>query len=209
MLTAPIFRPSDREIEALIHANPFALVISSACGRLTATPLPLLLDKETNGGWVLIGHFGRTNPQIAQLQETPRALIIFQGAHGYISPSWMRDRTQAPTWNYMMVQFQANIRFDFGVDHAVTAVDRLSSAMEAGRAKAWSPEEMGPRHSRLAHRVVAFRAMVAETDAKFKLGQNERLDVLEDILQALDPVTQSDLRSAMVHANRDRQGTGR
>jgi len=87
MLTAPIFRPSNGEIEALIHANPFAFVISSARGRLNATPLPLLLDKEPDGGWALIGHFGRTNPQIAQLQDTPRALIIFQGAHGYISPS--------------------------------------------------------------------------------------------------------------------------
>lgn len=206
MLTAPIFQPSDHEIEALVHSNPFALVISGASGRLNATPLPLLLDIEPNGGWVLIGHFARTNPQIAQLQDTPRALIVFQGAHGYISPSWMRDRTQAPTWNFMIVQFQVDIRFEFGLDHAVGAVDRLSSVMEAGRAKTWSPQEMGPRHSRLAQGVVAFRATVLDTNAKFKLGQNERFDVLEDILEGLDPVTQSDLRSAMVQANRERRG---
>ena len=109
----------------------------------------------------------------------------------------------------MIVQFQADIRFELGLDHAITAVDRLSSVMEAGRAKAWSPEEKGPRHSRLARGVVAFRATVVETDAKFKLGQNERLDVLEDILQGLDPVTQSDLRTAMVHANLERRGGGR
>ena len=109
----------------------------------------------------------------------------------------------------MMVQFQTDISFEFGLDHSIAAVDRLSSVMEEGRAKAWSPKEMGPRHSHLAQGVVAFRATVVETDAKFKLGQNERLDVLEDILQGLDPVTSSDLRRAMVHANRDRRGTGR
>jgi hypothetical protein len=70
--------------------------------------------------------------------------------------------------------------------------------------------ECGTRSaSRLAQGVVAFRATVVEPDAKFRLGQNERLDVPEDILQRPDPVTQSDLRTAMVHANLERRGGGR
>ena len=205
MLTAKIFQPEDTDIEKLIRSHPFALVICGAADSFQATPLPLLVEYATSGEWVLIGHFARANPQVAQLQKDPRALIVFQGPHGYISPSWMRDRTQAPTWNLMMVQCHVEINFEPGLAHAIEAVDLLSAVMESGRPDAWSPDEMGERHSRLAQGVIAFRATVTEINAKFKLGQNERIDVLEDILKGLDHTGQRSLQAAMSHANRERR----
>lgn len=205
MLTAPIFRPNDNDMTELVRANPFALVISGAADRLQATPLPLLLEHASNGQWILIGHFGRANPQVAQLEKDPQALIIFQGPHGYISPSWMRDRTQAPTWNFMMVQFHVEIRFVHTLDFAIETVNRLSTFMESSRPHAWSPTEMRERHARLAQGIVAFSAAVIQTNAKFKLGQNERIDVLDDILKGLDQTGQHHLHAAMSHANRNRR----
>jgi transcriptional regulator len=132
-------------------------------------------------------------------------LIVFQGAHGYVSPSWLRDRTQAPTWNFSTVHYLADIVFDPGLDAAVAAVDQLSAAMEGADPNAWSPGEMGARHAALARGVIAFRARVVQTNAKFKLGQNERDDVLDDILDGLQRSAQAELRRDMVMANRKRR----
>jgi transcriptional regulator len=207
MLTAPIYRPSAADIEGLVEAWPFALLISNADGQPIATPLPLLLEKAPAGALSLLGHFGRANPQIAALQAAPRALVVFQGPHGYISPSWLRDRTQAPTWNFMIAQMDVVVRFDDAPGAAIEAVDRLSAAMEAGRPRAWSPIEMGERHERLAGGVIAFRADVVGIDAKFKLGQNERGDVFADILRGLDETGQPLLRAAMAAASLPRSAS--
>jgi transcriptional regulator len=208
MLTSPLYRPSDAEIEALVRDNPFASMCSQGVGQLDATPLPLLLDRDAAGGWSLLGHFGRSNPQVGALRASPRALVVFQGPHGYISPSWLRDRTQAPTWNFAMVQFQVDVEFDASPGAAIEAVNRLAAVLEAGRPRAWSPEEVGERHARLAQGVVAFRAQVMEVAAKFKLGQNESGDVLADILQGLQDTGQSTLREAMMSAASSRTATG-
>lgn len=61
---------------------------------------------------------------------------------------------------------------------------------------------MGARYERLAAAVVAFRARVTATQAKFKLGQNERPDVYDDILKGLAMTGQHDLINAMDRAKR-------
>ena len=74
-----------------------------------------------------------------------------------------------------------------GDEQVVTRhLQALARVHEAGRAHAWSPLEMGPRFSQLAQHVVAFRAEVLALDERYKLGQDERDDVLADILAGLD-----------------------
>src|SRR3989454_12436337 len=76
-----------------------------------ATLLPMLPVEVDGRLERLMGHFARSNPQVQLLQAQPRALILFLGVHGYISPSWTADRTQAPTWNYASAQFDTDIEF--------------------------------------------------------------------------------------------------
>lgn len=180
----------DADIERLIAQAPLAWVASFEGGEPMATPLPLMaLPRSPGGERVLLGHFARSNPQVERLRCAPLALVLFLGPNAYVSPSWMADRTQAPTWNYACLQMRARIVFDDRPEAALEAVSLLSAAMEEGRANAWSPTEMGPRLERLARGVVAFRATVLSTQAKFKLGQDERDDVFADILKGL---TQND-----------------
>ncbi|KQZ57457.1 MULTISPECIES: FMN-binding negative transcriptional regulator [unclassified Lysobacter] len=198
MNTHPIFKPdSPADIDRMIAAHPFALVISSADGAPLATPLPLLLERDANGGMSLLGHMPRAHPHTDLLRRQPRALAVFQGAHGYISPSWLTDRTQAPTWNYETVQLDIDVEFDDSAEATRTALVRLVDHMERGRPNAWSVADMGARYDKLAPAVVAFRARVVDAYAKFKLGQNERPDDRTEILAGLEGSGQQALVDAM------------
>jgi transcriptional regulator len=198
-----LFEPEAGAIDRLVAAHPFAQLISIDGERPVCTPLPLVLERTPDDAW-LIGHFARANPQVELLRQRPRALAVFMGAHGYVSPSWMHDRTQAPTWNYETVHFDIEVAFDDGESAPHAALERLVAHMERGRPHAWASRDMGPRYAQLAKAVIAFRARIVATQAKFKLGQNERADVYADILDGLARTGQPALRAAMERANATR-----
>jgi predicted FMN-binding regulatory protein PaiB len=204
MKLSKMFHPSDEEVTHLVANHPFGLLISNSVQGISATPLPLLLERNVDGTSTIIGHFALANPQVAQLLTNPDALIVFQGPHGYISPSWFDDRTQAPTWNFATVHFTVQIEFLNTQSDASEAVEKLSARMESGRPDAWSPAEMGDRYLRLLPAIIAFRAHVLSISAKFKLGQNERQLELEQSLAGLERNNQHALAMSMRAANLER-----
>lgn len=181
----------------LVRRHPFAWLVSASDG-FSATPLPLRPGLDASGRLVaLIGHFGRNNPQIARLRAAPRALALFMGEHGYISPSWMDDRTQAPSWNYACAAFDCEVTFTETPEETAALLSDLVGAMEAGRSKAWAMGEMGQRYAGLSRGVVGFRADIRSHRAVFKLGQDERDDVFADILSGLRGEGQTPLADLM------------
>jgi transcriptional regulator len=193
MRTSRLFAATDEQVDRLISLHPLALFVSVGEDGLSATPLPLLLQ-----------HFAGSNPQIEELERSPEALAIFNGPHGYISPSWFTDRTQAPTWNYATVHMRVHVTIDRSIEAARHSVDYLTEKMEEGRCNAWSTADMGPRYERLIPGVVAFTAEVRETQVKFKLGQNERVAVLLESLIGLDKEASLTLADMMRTANETR-----
>lgn len=181
----------------LVRRHPFAWVVSAGDG-FSATPLPLRPGLDADGRLVaLVGHFGRNNPQIARLRAAPRALMLFMGEHGYVSPSWMDDRTQAPSWNYACAAFDCEISFTETPAETEALLSDLIETMEAGRPKAWTMAEMGQRYAGLSRGVVGFRADIRGSRAVFKLGQDERDDVFADILSGLRREEQTPLADLM------------
>lgn len=176
---------SPEDVAQLVLENPLAWVVSGAAPP-RSTLLPLRPRFGDDGRIThLIGHFARGNPQVRELQRQPEASILFLGPHGYISPSWFDDRTQAPTWNYASAEFKAEIDFVDDPESLEAVLRDLVGAMEAGRPSAWTMEEMGARYRELAPRIIAFRAAVTHERATFKLGQDERSDVYSDIRRGL------------------------
>lgn len=185
-MSPPFSTWTDKDVSDLIAAHPLAWLVSHGPLGFQATPLPLLADLDVEGRLVsLTGHMARSNPQIEALKHDARALALFMGPHGYISPSWMSDRTQAPTWNYAVLRIEVRVRL--GAVTVDEALNRLSSAMESHRPEGWSPEEMGERLNRLSRGVMTFRADVDRLNGRFKLGQDERDDVYADSLAGLGP----------------------
>jgi len=203
----PKFVPSSEgEVMRLVIENPLAWVVSFAERDYCATPLPLrpVLDagQRITG---LQGHFARSNRHVELLRRDPRAVLLFMGPHGYVSPSWMTDRTQAPTWNYATVQFLVDIELIDEAAELDAVVRDLIGAMEAGRPRAWSADDMGARYRSLSRGIIGFRARIVSRRAKFKLGQDEREDVYADIVGGLEANGMDELREWMRRSNPSRR----
>jgi transcriptional regulator len=192
------FRPvADSEIERLVADRPLATLVSSDEGRMLATPLPLVLQRDVGGERVLIGHLARRNRQHEMLKRNPHALATFTGAQGYIASSWLRRRHYAPTWNYEFVQFDLEVTLTDNPEAILEALDALIAHAESPYPRPWRSAEMGPRLQQLAQHIVAFRARVLDVRAQFKLGQGEPADVAEDVHAALARYGHFELAAAM------------
>ncbi|TDW67577.1 PaiB family negative transcriptional regulator [Novosphingobium sp. PhB55] len=184
------------EIAALVARHPLAWVVSGTPS-FHATPLPLVADLAADGSIAaLVGHFALANPQVEALRQQARALVLFQGAQGYISPELVTQPQWAPTWNYAVARFEVEIAFS-PQDNG-EALDRLIAHMEGYRPDRWTVAKMGERYEPMSRHIIAFRATVLSCEATFKLGQDERPESLAQIL-AGHPDT--GLAAAMREAN--------
>lgn len=187
MSVSDLFQPRQAsDIRDLIAACPLAWIVSQTPEGMRGTTLPLLAHVDDEGAVTgLEGHFARRNPQLESLRETRTALILFLGPHSYISPSWVRDRAWAPTWNFAHAQFQVELDFFEAPTEVEAHLRELVDTMERGRDKAWSVDEMGARFASLSRGVIGFHAKIIRAEARFKLGQDERPEIFADICDAL------------------------
>ncbi|MGD9735273.1 MAG: FMN-binding negative transcriptional regulator [Solirubrobacterales bacterium] len=87
-------------VAELVRANPWATLASAGGDGIVASHYPVLLDEEA-GELTLLTHLGRPDEVVHDLEGGGEMLVIVQGLHGYISPSWYApEATRAPTWNF-------------------------------------------------------------------------------------------------------------
>src|SRR5688572_29700378 len=110
----------------------------------------------------------RANPQWKTFGEQ-EVLLIFLGAHTYISPTWY-DHVNVPTWNYMMVHIYGNARVVKGEElHSV--LSRLVERHEAE--SSYRLESLPPDYvAKEIKGVMGFAVDVTRIDAGYKLSQN-------------------------------------
>jgi len=179
-----LFDAEPDDITALIAAFPLAWVVSGGPGDFAATPLPLLAETDDAGNVVsLFGHFGLSNPQVESLRQDGRATILFQGPEAYISPTLVSRSTWGATWNYAVVRFDVDIVFL--PEETRDAVWRLAAAVEKDSPPRWTPAAMEHRFDELVRYIVAFRATVRSSKARFKLGQDEDDATFGEIVSGL------------------------
>jgi transcriptional regulator len=75
----------------VIRQNMFATVVTSAGGELMASHLPFVVDESRGEHGTLYAHMARANQQSAVI-GAGEVLVMFNGPHAYISPSWYADR---------------------------------------------------------------------------------------------------------------------
>lgn len=177
---------SGQELLQLVRDHPLAWLVSGAGEQFRATLLPLLPVHSAGGRLVAFaGHLARANPQVEALRHDRRATVLLLGPNAYVSPSWMTDRSQAPTWNYASAQCLVEIEFLDDAEALGGHLRELVDTMEDECPGRWEIAEMGPRYPLLAKRIICFVAHVRELREKYKLGQDERDDVYADIARGL------------------------
>ena len=116
-------------------------------------------------------------------------LVIVQGEHGYISPSWYvgDDRGQVPTWNFEMATLTCDVEV-LDADENLRVLRRLVAHFE----EAYAPEggvrldvdDDGNRG--MAMGTVGLRLRVRSFDAKSKMSQNKSPETRASVIDRLD-----------------------
>jgi len=122
----------------------------------------------------------RANPQWRDLASA-EALVIFQGPHAFVSPSWYIEKPAVPTWNYAVVHAYGSARLLDDVELRTLLQDTIGT-FESPDTNLVLPEEYFDRMSR---GVVGFEIAITRLEGKFKLSQNRSAADRASVIRAL------------------------
>jgi transcriptional regulator len=179
------------EVGRLVTANPWATFVSSTAAGLVASHYPVLLDdgaadRAAGGtGLVLLSHFGRPDDVTHELGRH-EVLVVVQGPHDYVSPSWYAPGDLVPTWNHVTAHLWGVPEL-LGDEENYDALCRLTEHFERGRdgGRDLRQDEAGTR--RAARGTRGLRLRVTRFEARVKLSQNKAPDVVRDVVDHLEP----------------------
>jgi transcriptional regulator len=168
-------------VRRLIRENPWAILVSDNDGELIASHYPILLDEEADDLTILT-HVGRPDERIHGFGEREIMLIV-QGAHGYISPSWyVPGAIRAPTWNF-------SVAHCYGVPELLGEAENLDTlARLVEHFERHVPEPMlleADWGSQLANGTVGLRLPITRFVCKLKLSQDKDPVSRRQVLAAL------------------------
>jgi transcriptional regulator len=206
----PSFSLSDpRELVRLIEENPWVALVSNTSKGLVASHYPVVLDRSREE-LSIVSHVGRPDEELHELGRH-EVLVVVQGPHGYISPSWYDAKPAVPTWNFVVAHL-------YGVPEILSAeenlhvleglVDHFEERMPAPRRMRGTLEN-SEYADRISAGTVGFRLTPTRIEAKWKLSQNTSAQVVETIIARLEgdgPYSSAALAAEMRRAHRDEGG---
>jgi len=182
------------EVKRLVRAYPWATCVSGTSRGLVASHYPVLLDEDADG-IVILSHVGRPDGELHELGRH-EMLVIVQGPHDYVSPSWYAPGDVIPTWNHVTAHLYGTPTIlDDEENYAVLSrrTDHFERHHPGGRSLA--EDEAGTR--RVAKGTVGLRMVVDRFDARAKLSQNKPADVRANItahLRERNPALAAEMR---------------
>jgi len=144
------FRNTDlAAVKAFLAAHSFGVLVNMVEGKLWGTHIPLELDVDPAGREVL---------------------AIFTGPDAYISSSVYAE-PDTPTWNYVAVHVRGEVELVEG-EETLEVLRRLLAKYEQGSAHPVTLEGLPERVQNLVNGIVAFKIVIRDIEAAFKLSQN-------------------------------------
>ena len=172
MYVPPHFAVTDLPVlHVFIESHPFGLVVTVHHGRPFVTHLPLLLDRGTGPHGAFRGHVARQNPHW-QSMVGQDVLVVFNGPHAYVSPTWYAAEKVVPTWNYVAVHAYGRARLVESADELVGLLRDLTTASERDLPEPWTFDPADPFVRKVAAQVVGFEIVIDRIEGKWKLNQN-------------------------------------
>lgn len=198
------FREEDlAELHAFMRGNPFALAISNQESVPIASHMPIILQSEPGPYGLLLGHFALGNSQWKTFDGSQEVLIIFQGPHAYISPSWYSEPAiSVPTWNYAVVHAYGVPKLVEDPDELMALLGKQVSVFEGTEKPAWSLHPENEAMRKIARGVVGFTMTITRLQGKYKLNQNRSLTDQEHVVAQLE--TQDDVSKEVAALMRKR-----
>jgi transcriptional regulator len=178
----PTHASDDPEVvRRLIRENPWCALVSNNAGDLVASHYPVLVDESVTG-LELLTHVGRPDEQVHGFGDR-EVMVIVQGRHGYISPSWyVPGTTPAPTWNF-------SVAHCYGVPQILGAEENLrvlTRLVEHFERHVPDPQFLDPEWGpQLAKGTVGLRIPISRFVCKIKLSHDKSLENQRRVIAAL------------------------
>lgn len=176
------------EIRDFLLKNSFGSLISLVDNRITGTHVPFHLTENEAGEWLFQTHIAKANPQWKGITDQAEVMLIFQGAHAYVSSQWY-SQENAPTWNYQAIHLYGQARLMTEAELA----EMLTYLMQTYEQALPTPlryEDLSEklRESHLKA-ILGIEIKITEIQAKYKLSQNRNELDYQNIIKELEDTT--------------------
>lgn len=191
----------------LIRTHPFGALVVLASDGLDANHIPFEIDPEPAPFGTLRGHVARANPVWRDFSSRVDALVMFQGAHAYISPAWYVTKKEhgkvVPTWNYAVVHAHGPLRVIDDRKWLREFVGKLTDRHEAPRSDPWKVTDAPADFiDTMVAGIVGIEIPIAKLAGKWKVSQNRPAQDRAGVIEGLGHLP-SDLATSMAQLVRD------
>jgi transcriptional regulator len=178
----PLFASEDPQlVRQLVREHPWATLVTATGAGLAASHYPVLLD-EADPGLTLLTHLGRPDEQVLEIDQG-EVLVIVQGHHGYVSPSWYSPQERkVPTWNFTVAHLHGTPQI-LGEEENLAVLTRLVEHFER---RLDQPAYLEPAYAApIAKGTVGLRIPIDRFELKRKLSQNKDDETRRNVIEAL------------------------
>jgi transcriptional regulator len=133
------------------------------------THLPFAVESENP--LTLSSHLSMANPHGKTLQNQTHVTVVFNGPHGYVSPTLYDSQQNVPTWNYIAVHAHGEIQLCSEEEKDLMLKNMITS-FEPSYQKQFdslSDKYLDP----MKKAILAFKVRIDKLEGKFKLSQNK------------------------------------
>jgi len=183
MYISKLYREEDRvKILEFLKQNEFATLVAYDGEKPMASHL-LMEVVEAGENLLVNGHMARANPLWKMFDKNPEVLVIYQGPHTYISPTWY-NHVNVPTWNYQAVHLYGSPRVVDDYNETIKLLSGLIIRNEANTTYRLDtlPEDFVRKQ---INGIVAFQIQVTRFEANYKLSQNRDDEDYHNIIRQL------------------------
>lgn len=165
-----------------IEKYSFATMFSLHQGLPYVTHLPFILDKDNRA---LYGHLARLNGQWKDALNQ-QILVVFQGPHCYISPSWYGTKNAVPTWNYVAVHVYGEMEIMEDSDDLQDLLDKMVTKYEQ-RDSSYQLHNLDTEYLEgMSRGIVGIKINICKIEGKAKLSQNQPIERQKLIIAQLE-----------------------
>lgn len=202
------------ELRRIVREHPLGMLVTHTAAGLDANHIPFELDPDRGPSGTLQGHVARANPLWREVPDGAAVMVVFRGAHGYVSPNWYPSKHEThrsvPTWNYEVVHVHGRIRLIDDVEFVGGVVARLTRTNEAAEPHPWKMAD-APRDyiEQMLRMVVGVEIEVTRLVGKRKLSQNRDARDFDGVVAALQERKQDGLAAAMERIRKGEESSHR
>lgn len=184
-------------LHQLIEERPLGTLVTLTKQGLNANLIPFEIDVEPAPFGTLRGHLARANSAWRDFSDSVEALVIFQGAQTYVSPSWYATKQTSgevvPTYNYVTVHGYGPISIIHDREWLRGLVTRLTHRFEAAREIPWQVSDAPPAFiDQQLSAIVGVEIALTKLIGKWKVSQNRPAADREGVIKGLSERADAD-----------------